>query len=203
MAIISRSLPSKPADESLMKKVNVKLDKYPKVDLLRSKNVQTANAASRYIGVLGQEHLNWIDWTEVFFALQGMKAERGWYNLELRLEDLKYLMANPSWYELSIPEDRLNFHDFGKNVELWQDVTISLLRGYMDMAYKKAKSKEEQKHLKETRVTYYNIGMPDEYEIEVRNDLYNVVDYLKTLQAQVEANEFGEDLVLDALISRH
>lgn len=101
-----------PADESLMKKVNVKLDKYPKVDLLRSKNVQTANAASRYIGVLGQEHLNWIDWTEVFFALQGMKAERGWYNLELRLEDLKYLMANPSWYELSIPEDRLNFHDF-------------------------------------------------------------------------------------------
>lgn len=186
-----------PADESLMKKVNVKLDKYPKVDLLRSKNVQTANAASRYIGVLGQEHLNWIDWTEVFFSLQGMKAERGWYNLELRLEDLKYLMANPSWYELSIPEDRLNFHDFGKNVELWQDVTISLLRGYMDMAYKKAKSKEEQKHLKETRVTYYNIGMPDEYEIEVRNDLLNVVDHLKTLQAQVEANEFGKDLVLD------
>lgn len=91
--------------------MNVKLDKYPKVDLLRSKNVQTANAASRYIGVLDQEHLNWIDWTEVFFALQGMKAERGWYNLELRLEDLKYLMANPSWYELSIPEDRLNFHD--------------------------------------------------------------------------------------------
>lgn len=89
----------KPADESLMKKVNVKLDKYPKVDLLRSKNVQTANAASRYIGVLGQEHLNWIDWTEVFFALQGMKAERGWYNLELRLEDLKYLMANQAQVE--------------------------------------------------------------------------------------------------------
>ena len=39
-----------------------------------------------------------------------------------------------------------------------------------------------QKHLKETRVTYYNIGMPDEYEIEVRNDLLNVVDYLKKVQ---------------------
>lgn len=111
--------------------------------------------------------------------------------------DSKYSATNPSWYELSIPEDRLNFHDFGKNVELWQDVTISLLRGYMDMAYKKAKSKEEQKHLKETRVTYYNIGMPDEYEIEVRNDLLNVVDHLKTLQAQVEVNKFGKDLVLD------
>lgn len=59
-------------------------------------------------------------------------------------------------------------------------------------------SKEEQKHLKETRVTYYNIGMPDEYEIEIRNDLLNVVDHLKTLQTQVEANEFGKDLVLDA-----
>lgn len=40
--------------------------------------------------------------------------------------------------------------------------------------------------------------MPDEYEIEVRNDLYNVVDYLKMLQMQVEANKFGKDLVLDA-----
>lgn len=54
------------------------------------------------------------------------------------------------------------------------------------------------KHLKETPVTYYNIGVPDEYEIEVRNDLYNVVDYLKMLQTQVEANKFGKDLVLDA-----
>lgn len=187
-----------PAEESLMKKVNVKLDKYPKVDLLRSKNVQTANAASRYIGVLEQEHLNWIDWTEVFFALQSMKAERGWYNLELRLEDLKYLMANPSWYELSIPEDRLNFHDFGKNVELWQDVTISLLRGYMDMAYKKAKSKEEQKHLKETPVTYYNIGMPDEYTVKIRNDQEGLIDHFDLLQELLENGSFNRDITFDA-----
>ena len=33
-----------------------------------------------------------------------------------------------------------------KNVELWQDITVSLLRGYIDYIYKKAKAREEQKH---------------------------------------------------------
>lgn len=186
-----------PADEDLKKRITVKLDKYPKVDLLKSKVVQTANIATQNVGTLSQEHLKWIDWTEVFFALQGMKAERGWYNMELRMEDMKYLMANPSWYELAIPEDNLCFHDFGKNVELWQNITISLLKGYIDKAYKKAKAKGEQAHMKETRVTYYNVGMPEAYEIEVRNDLADVVENLKTLQAQVEDDCFNRDLKLD------
>ena len=39
-----------PADEALCKRVKVKLDKYPKVDLLRSKNVGTSYTANFHIG---------------------------------------------------------------------------------------------------------------------------------------------------------
>lgn len=187
-----------PADETITERVKVKLDKYPKVDLLRSKNVGTSYTANIHIGQLSEEHLKLIDWTEVYFALQKMKAERGWYNMELRMEDLQHLMANPSWYELAIPEADLDFTDYGKNVMMWQDITISLLRGYIDQAYKKAKAREEQKHLTDKRVTLYNIGVPDAYEVEVRNDLAEVVDNLKLLQEQVEKDTFAKDLSLGA-----
>lgn len=186
-----------PAESDLMNRVTVKLDKYPKVDLLKSKNVGTSYTATRHMGKLTHEQLQWIDWTEVFFALQRMKAERGWYNMELRLEDLKHLMAHPSWYELAIPEAKLGFDDFGKNVELWQDITISLLRGYIDGAYKKAKAKEEQLHLNDTPVTYYNIGIPDQYTIEIRNDLVGIIDHLALLQDQLASGTFYRDMLFD------
>lgn len=185
-----------PADETITERVKVKLDKYPKVDLLRSKNVGTSYTANIHMGQLSDEHLRLIDWTEVYFALQNMKAERGWYNMELRMEDLQHLMTNPSWYELAIPEADLDFTDYGKNVMMWQDITISLLRGYIDQAYKKAKAREEQKHLTDKRVTLYNIGVPDAYEVEVRNDLAGVVDHLKLLREQVETDSFCKDLPL-------
>ncbi len=187
-----------PAVSDLMNRVSVKLDKYPKVDLLKSKNISTSYTATRNLGKLSQEHLRWIDWTEVYFALQRMKAERGWYNMELRLEDLKHLMAHPSWYELAIPEANLDFKDFGRNVELWQDITVSLLRGYIDRAYKKAKAKEEQKHLSDSRVTYYNIGMPEEYTVKVRNDQEGLIDHLELLQKQLANDGFNKDMNFDA-----
>lgn len=186
-----------PADSVLMNRVLVKLDKYPKVDLLRSKNVGTSYNATRHLGKLSQEHLHWIDWTEVYFALQQMKAEKSWYNMELRIEDFQYLMAHPSWYELAIPEANLDFRDFGKNVELWQDITISLLRGYIDLAYKKAKAREEQKHLKDTRITYYNIGVPEEYTVKVRNDKAGLIDHLNMCKDLVEQGGFHRDISFD------
>ena len=186
-----------PADTGLMNRVLVRLDKYPKVDLLRSKSVSTSYNASRHIGKLSQEHLHWIDWTEVYFALQKMKAERGWYNMTLRIEDFKHLMAHPTWYELAIPKANLDFRDFGKNVELWQDITIILLRGYIDLAYKKAKAREEQKHLRNTRVTYYNIGVPEEYTVKVRNDKEGLIDHVTSVKEEVEQGNFHRDRVFD------
>ena len=183
-------------DETIMNRVQVKLDKYPKVELLRSKNVGTSYTANIHYGKLKAEHLGVVDWTDVFFAMQKMKAERGWYNMNLRIEDLKYLMANPSWYELAIPKADLEFTDYGKNVAMWQDITISLLRGYIDQCYKKSKAREEQKNLRECLVTQYNIGMPDKYEVEVRNDLSGVVDRLKMLKKQMETDSFNQDLPL-------
>ena len=186
-----------PMEETIMSRVKVKLDRYPKVDLMRSKNVATAYTANFNLGSLSAQHLQYIDWQEVFFALQHMKAERGWYNLNLRVEDLQQLMADDSWYELAIPKADLAFTDFGRNVAMWQDITICLLRGYIDQAYKKSKAREEQKHLSEARVSPYNIGVPNAYVVEVRNDLYGIVDNLKQLQQTVESGAFQSDALID------
>lgn len=103
-----------PAKENIIKRVHVRLDRYPKVDILRSKNVDTSYTANINCGILKAEHLELIDWTGVFFAMQKMKAERGWHNMELCIDDMQRLMADASWYELAIPADDLLFTDYGK-----------------------------------------------------------------------------------------
>lgn len=185
-----------PADENITKHVHVRLDRYPKVDIMQSKNVGTSYTANINYGVLKAEHLQLIDWTEVFFAMQKMKAERGWHNMELRMDDLQRLMADASWYELAIPADDLLFTDYGRNVAMWQDIVVCLLRGYIDQAYKKAKAGEEQKHLTESRVTSGNIGIPDEYVVEVRNDMIGVVNSLELLKNQLATDTFTNDIML-------
>ena len=188
-----------PADNALMDSVNVRLDKYPKVDLLRSKNVETSIGAAIHMDHLRQEHLDLIDWTEVYFALQRQKNERGWYNMEIKMDDLKFLMAHPSWYELAIPEADLSFTNYGKNVAMWQDITICLLRGYIDQAYKKAKARAEQQHLREATVTEYNLAYTHQYEIEVRNDKQEIIAPLNTMQAMLEQGVFKQDFPLHGI----
>lgn len=46
--------------------------------------------------------------------------------------------------------------------------------------------------------TFYNIGVPEEYVVEVRNDLAGVMDNLKLLKENVETNNFTKDLSLEA-----
>ena len=65
------------------------------------------------------------------------------------------------------------------------------------MAYKKAKAREEQKHLKDTRITYYNIGVPEEYTVKVRNDKPGLIDHLTSVKEDVEQDNFHKDRTFD------
>jgi hypothetical protein len=70
-------------------------------------------------GKLRPAHLNLLDWNRIFFAIEQMKNERSWYNMELSAEMLHCLMLNTDWYELTIQEADLEFHDFGRDVARW------------------------------------------------------------------------------------
>ena len=169
----------------IVKDIKIKLDWTPRVEAMYSSGTRVRTEVAEYKGTLKEEHLSLLDWNKIFFAMQQMKNERSWYNMQLTVDMLQTLMANPSWYELVIQEADMKFHDFGRDVERWENITISLLRAYIDRAYKRSKGKWEAQFMETVYVNANDPNFFDGYTVEVRQDKEEWIDRLKELREQI------------------
>lgn len=176
-----------------VKDIRVKVDKTPKVEAIWSKRSGVDEAAAETTGKLEQRHLNLLNWNKIFFAMQQMKNERSWYNMELDVDKLKTLMMDSDWYELYIPKADLEFHDYGHDVARWEDVTIALLRAFIDRAYKKAKGKWESKYMETVYIDTNDPNFFEEYMVEVRNDKEEWIAKLQELCEQIKSGNLEQD----------
>ena len=180
--------------EELMGKISVKVDCRKKVDaLLSSERTGVSSVAEEQIEQLKPDHLNLLNWTRIFFAIEQMKNERSWYNMEISVEMLQELMRNPKWYELSISKEELEFRDFGRDVARWEEITIALLRAYIDRAYRRSKSKWESKYMETVWLSPNDPNFFEEYAVEVRNDKLEWIEKLKELKSLIAAERLGGD----------
>ena len=147
----------------MTKGMNVKVDWTPKVDAIWSERAGVDTAAEMSQGKLRPAHLNLLDWNRIFFAIEQMKNERSWYTMELSAEMLHCLMLNTDWYELTIQEADLEFHDFGRDVARWEEITIALLRGFIERANKRSKGKWESKYMETVYIDPNDPNFFDEY----------------------------------------
>ena len=177
----------------LIDSTNIKLDWTPKVEAIYSGGARVETAAASSTGKLLKSHLSLLNWNKVFFAIEQMKNERSWYNMEISLELLKTLMDRPDWYELTIQEADLEFHDYGRDVARWEDITIALLRAYIDRAYKRSKGKWESQYMETVYVDANDPNFFDEYTVEVRQDQEEWIEKLKELREQILSGNLERD----------
>ena len=88
-----------------IKRGEVKLDYYPKIQILKSK--QTAVSAltdTLNVEKLTPKHLAWLDWDKIYFKIQRYKNEKSWYNMTFNRDELNAIMLDSSWYELGAVE---------------------------------------------------------------------------------------------------
>lgn len=183
--------------EALDGLTTIKLDWTPKVDALWSNGSRITEGDSTSIGFLNEEHLCFIDWQRVFFVIEQMKNERNWYNMEINVEMLKQLMMQHDWYELKIPKEGLEFRDFGKDVSRWEEITIALLRAYIDRAYKRCKGKWESKYMETVYIDANDPNFFEEYTVEVRRDKESWIEKLKELNEQIHSGHFEQDFAIE------
>ena len=134
-----------------------------------------------------------LDWQRIYFALQQMKNERSWWNMELSVEMLQNLMLDNDWYELYIEEADLQFKDFGRDVARWEDITIALLRAYIDRSYKRAKGKWEAQYMETVYIDENDPNFFDEYIVEVRNDRKEWIERLNELSEEIRNGRYKDD----------
>lgn len=182
----------------LIDSTHIKVDWTPKVEAMYSSGTKVRKEVAEHRGKLTDAHLSWLDWNKIFFALQQMKNERSWHNMELTIHMLRTLMADASWYELIIQEADLEFHDFGRDVERWQNITISLLRAYMDRVYKRSKGKWEAQFMETVYVSANDPNFFEEYRVEVRQDQQEWMDKLKELREQILSGNMENDFQINS-----
>lgn len=177
----------------LIDSTNIKLDWTPKVEAIYSGGARVETVAASSTGKLLKSHLSLLNWNKVFFAIEQMKNDRSWYNMEISLELLKSLMDRPGWYELTIQEADLEFHDYGRDVARWEDITIALLRAYIDRVYKRSKGKWESQYMETVYVDANDPNFFDEYTVEVRQDQEEWIEKLKELREQILSGNLERD----------
>lgn len=175
------------------KHIMVRVDMTPKVDALWSTKAGIDEVAEISVGKLTPEHLVLLNWNKIFFAIEQMKNERSWYNMEISVEVLESLMYDSTWYELLIQPAELEFNDYGRNVARWEDITIALLRAYINKAYKKCKGKWESKYMETVYLSPDDPNFFEEYTIEVRNDKKEWIEKLMELSEQIQSHNLEQD----------
>lgn len=172
--------------------VNVVLDWYPRIDVTESQKLRK-DVVVKETHKLTEQHLQFIDWEEVFFAIEQFKNERGWYNLELKVEELQKLMAENDWYTLKVPKETMRFKDFGKDVATWQEITVSLLKLFVDVTYKKSKGKHESDHQIVEILNENDPNFIDEYTIEVSRKHEDWINRIMQLSQDLSDGTFMKD----------
>jgi hypothetical protein len=185
--------------EDLVGQIMVKVDWMPKVEAIYSKQAGVDTVAEdHHVDKLRASHLKLLNWNRIFFAIEQMKNERGWYNMEISVDILKQLMkSDVSWYELSIQSADLEFHDFGRDVSRWEEITIALLRAYIDRAYRIRRSQSESKHLETVWLSPNDHNFFEEYSVEVRNDQQQWIEKLKELREKILSGNLESDFQIN------
>ena len=175
-----------------VKDVNVVLDWYPRIDVTESQPIRK-DVVVKETHKLTKQHLQFIDWEEVFFAIEQFKNERGWYNLELKVEELQNLMANNDWYTLKVPQKTMLFKNFGKDVATWQEIVVSLLKLFVDVTYKKSKGKHESDHQIVEILNENDPNFIDEYTIEVSRKHEDWINRILQLSEDLKDGTFMKE----------
>jgi hypothetical protein len=145
----------------------VTLDWYPRVASRVSKGIrETRHDVGLDENSLDKQHLAFLDFDEIYQAMQQLKAERNWYNLNLSLDAIKVTLSDASWYRLFVPNERMAFDRFDRVFE-WQEIAITLLKKYCDRFYKTEQDAYEAPFRKFAELDPSDPNFFDEYKLVI------------------------------------
>ncbi|MEK6451035.1 MULTISPECIES: DEAD/DEAH box helicase family protein [unclassified Myroides] len=163
----------------------IELDWYPKIDVLEKKNsgvVITKNEA-----VLTAFHLSMLNWNSVYLELQNFKADKGYHNLKIELEQLQDIIQQVSWYKLLIPEHKVSFKQFS-NVHTWQELVVTLLKKYIEQFYLFYKNEFSSDHVEAIQLNGFDDNFVLEYDFRL-----NTEEEIQQYQTKIE--QLNEEVI--------
>jgi len=181
------------------------LDWYPRVERIGVTRLANNNMPNTSDHTFSAKHLCFLDWDEIWLAMQQFKSERGWYNFKISkpaLQSALYEAAEKgakqmeTWYMLLISEDELVLRDFKKVAE-WQEIATRLLKGYCEKSYN-FESNDYLKDKMETVVlTSDHDNFFEEYQLQVDRAQTDLIQKINALKIELENKTFSQNFKID------
>ena len=172
---------------------DVVLDWYPRVASKASMGVEFSQIqTSRHKAFLGEDHLAFMDFDAIYLALQQLKAERGWHNLNLN-RDMPRALLEPGneWYTLYVPPEVLMVNSFEK-VREWEEIAVALLRKYCDRFYRVKKDAYEAPFREYCELSPTDPNFIDTYKVLVDRSEKLIIQRLYELQHHITDGNLGD-----------
>lgn len=146
----------------------MEVDWYPKIDTLESTKSNKVETAKQ-VCYLEDKHLVLIDWTKVYFEIQSFKSSKSFPNLVIELSLLKEIISNNAWYRIYIPGDKMELSSM-KNVMIWQELVIVLLKKYIEQFYLFYKNKFNAEHIETRKLLPTDENLILQYDIRLNKN---------------------------------
>jgi hypothetical protein len=173
---------------------------YPRIQAIVAKANQNApQITALNKAKLKREHLAFINWDDIWFTLETYKRQRDFTNMSIDRLTLPNLFAdeNNGWYDLQIPIEQLAMTDW-RNVEIWQRVTIELLKRFLEAYYNYYKKAFYEPRLELKLLTEDHANMPadgDQYQLVVDASETALLQDIEKIQQEI--NQHGVGLITE------
>lgn len=170
---------------------------YPKIQALGSLAAPDEDGWKPEEEFLTSTHVALLDLGALHFELERLKAERGWYNLNLPLGVVGDLLADTTWYRLQIPSAQMAFDSMDK-VRLWQEIAGVLLKRYTERFYVFCKHAWELPHLEYKPLAADDLNYPrasedppvDGYRVVIDATATDTIARITALRDAIERGDF-------------
>lgn len=181
------------ADTIALRPGDIVLDWYPRVASKASRGVAFSQIQTgRNLAFLGQEHLAFMNFDAIYMALQQLKAERGWHNLNLGRDTPRALLQpGNDWYILYVPPEVMQADSFEK-VHEWEEIATALLRKYCDRFYKVKKDAYEAPHRIYQELSPTDPNFIDAYKVLVDRSEKLIIQRLIELKEHISDGNMSD-----------
>lgn len=182
------------------------VDLMPKVDVEDSlKKGYSLDAESEFPDrFIKPEHIDILDWNRIYFAMLDTKVQKKWYNFVFGKEDLKEIIRR-RLYRLKCPEYFITPNQF-EQIRLVEDVTIAILRKYLQKYYDKKRNLWVRDHLNLTTLDKSHGNFDFTYHIRVNEREQAIIaDIEKLIKADFDGFCKGSKNLhlINAFFSQH
>lgn len=187
-------------------RITADVDLMPKVDVEDSrKKGYSLDAESEFPDrFIKSEHIDILDWNRIYFSLLDSKVQKKWYNFVFSQEDLKEIIRK-KLYRLKCPEYFVSPNQF-EQIRLVEDVTIAILRKYLQKYYDKKRNLWVRDHLNLKTLDKSHGNFDFTYHIRVNEREQGIIaDIEKLIKADIDSFCKGSKNLhlINAFLSQH